>query len=273
MKSRSLCNERRRLTVDCSVSRMLPLAFEIEFFWVATYLVSASELMDPASAFGLHFLMQEVSVPLLLTVCLFFYSLLESSAADGRRRHHLWLLLVPQDELFGAGHVLVSWTWSFSNYSLSLSLQVHLGDGEMCIHWKKAPGCVLCQFLISGGWIGFPVNLSAFLCAAVCLIDCLNAEDFVVVLCLILWSQRYVQRLWKLAACKEGSCKSFLMSLITSEELACVSSASSQSARLFEAHSAIQPANSTPESRQHLKGLVNPWLEALLLISFSFFCV
>lgn len=51
---------------------------------------------------------------------------------------------------------------------------------------KKAPGCVLCQFLISGGWIGFPVNLSAFLCAAVCLIDCLNAEDFVVVLCLIL---------------------------------------------------------------------------------------
>lgn len=87
---------------------MLPLALEIEFFWVATYLVSASELMDPASAFGLHFLMQEVSVPLLLTVCLFFYSLLESSAADGRRRHHLRLLLVPQDELFGARHVLVS---------------------------------------------------------------------------------------------------------------------------------------------------------------------
>lgn len=107
--------------------------------------------MDPASAFGLHFLMQEVSVPLLLTVCLFFYSLLESSAADGRRRHHLRLLLVPQDELFGARHVLVSWTWSFSNYSLSLSLQVHLGDGEMCIHWKSTG---LCFVSVSNlGWL------------------------------------------------------------------------------------------------------------------------
>lgn len=60
------------MTGDCSVSRMLPLAFEIEFLWVASYLVSASEQMDPASAFGLHFLMQEVSVPVLLTVCLLF---------------------------------------------------------------------------------------------------------------------------------------------------------------------------------------------------------
>lgn len=51
----------------------------------------------------------------------------------------------------------------------------------------------------------------------------------------------------------ETSCKSFLISLIMSEELAFVLL---QSARLFEARSAIQPANSTPESRQHLKGLL-----------------
>lgn len=101
MKSRSLCNERRRLTVDCSVSHMLPLAFEIEFFLFSVRADGSSQCLWPTflNAGGLS-----PSV----TDCLFFYSLLESSAADGRRRHHLRLLLVPQDELFGAGHVLVS---------------------------------------------------------------------------------------------------------------------------------------------------------------------
>lgn len=94
---------------------MLPLAFEIEFFCTEkplivsrNHLFSVGLRADGSSAFGLHFLMRRVSLPMLLTALLFFNALLESSAADGRRRHHLRLLLVPQDELVGAGHVLVS---------------------------------------------------------------------------------------------------------------------------------------------------------------------